>query len=55
MEVRQGELPVFWACGVTPQEVALESAPEVIIARFPGHMFVTSMLNRELLAPSDKT
>lgn len=51
VEVRHGEVPVFWACGVTPQAVALEAAPEVMITHSPGHMFVTSMLNRELLAP----
>lgn len=50
VEVRPGELPVFWACGVTPQAVALEAAPEVMITHSPGHMFATRMTNRELLA-----
>ena len=50
VEVRPGELPVFWACGVTPQAVALEAAPEVMITHSPGHMFVTRMTNSELLA-----
>lgn len=48
-EIRAGELPVFWACGVTPQAVALEAAPEVMVTHAPGHMFVTRMTNRELL------
>lgn len=48
-EVRNGELPVFWACGVTPQAVAVEAAPEVMITHSPGHMFVTRMTHEELL------
>jgi uncharacterized protein YcsI (UPF0317 family) len=41
VEVRDGEVPVFWACGVTPQAVAVQSRPELMIAHAPGHMFVT--------------
>jgi uncharacterized protein YcsI (UPF0317 family) len=41
VEIRAGELPVFWACGVTPQAVAGESRPELMITHAPGHMFVT--------------
>jgi uncharacterized protein YcsI (UPF0317 family) len=41
VEVRAGELPVFWACGVTPQAVAVASRPELMITHAPGHMFVT--------------
>ncbi|MDP9292809.1 MAG: putative hydro-lyase [Actinomycetota bacterium] len=41
VEVRNGELPVFWACGVTPQAVAVASRPELMITHAPGHMFVT--------------
>jgi uncharacterized protein YcsI (UPF0317 family) len=47
--VREDEVPVFWACGVTPQAVALEAAPEIMITHSPGHMFVTRMTNEELL------
>lgn len=49
VEVGAGELPVFWACGVTPQAVALEAAPEIMITHSPGHMFVTRLTNEELL------
>jgi uncharacterized protein YcsI (UPF0317 family) len=49
IEVREDEVPVFWACGVTPQAVALEAAPEIMITHSPGHMFVTRMTNEELL------
>jgi uncharacterized protein YcsI (UPF0317 family) len=41
VEVRSGEEPVFWACGVTPQAVALSSRPSLMITHAPGHMFIT--------------
>ena len=39
----QDEQPVFWACGVTPQAVAMEAAPELMITHEPGQMFVTDL------------
>ena len=39
--LRDGEVPVFWACGVTPQAVAATSRPELMTTHAPGHMFVT--------------
>lgn len=39
--VRDGEVPVFWACGVTPQAAVVESRPALAIAHAPGHMLVT--------------
>ncbi|MGI8562498.1 MAG: putative hydro-lyase [Candidatus Dormibacter sp.] len=47
VQLRPGEVPVFWACGVTPQAAALKSAPELMITHEPGFMFVTD-LPREL-------
>jgi len=41
VEVHDGEVPVFWACGVTPQAVAQTCRPELMITHAPGHMFVT--------------
>jgi uncharacterized protein YcsI (UPF0317 family) len=41
VEVREGEVPVFWACGVTPQAAAAMSRPALMITHAPGHMFVT--------------
>ncbi len=38
-----GELPVFWACGVTPQAVAMAAKPPLMITHAPGHMFVTDI------------
>jgi uncharacterized protein YcsI (UPF0317 family) len=43
VELRPGEIPVFWACGVTPQAVAAASRPELMITHAPGHMFVTDL------------
>lgn len=36
-----GDVPVFWACGVTPQEVITRAAPEYAFTHYPGHMLVT--------------
>ena len=41
--IHQGEVPVFWACGVTPQAVALETRPEFMITHEPGIMFLTDL------------
>ena len=42
-EINEGDVPVFWACGVTPQTVAMESRPPLMITHSPGHMFITDM------------
>ncbi|WCK54432.1 putative hydro-lyase [Aneurinibacillus sp. Ricciae_BoGa-3] len=39
--IKEGEVPVFWACGVTPQAVAMHVKPEIMITHAPGHMFIT--------------
>ena len=41
--VEAGEVPVFWACGVTPQAVALATGLPVI-THSPGHMYVSDLL-----------
>jgi uncharacterized protein YcsI (UPF0317 family) len=48
VEIRPGEVPVFWACGVTPQAAALASGLPFCITHAPGHMFVTDWVNGEL-------
>lgn len=40
VEIREGETPVFWACGVTPQAVLMNSKPPFAITHAPGHMFI---------------
>lgn len=37
------EVPVFWACGVTPQAVAMQTRPPLMITHAPGHMFLTDI------------
>ncbi len=41
--VEPGEIPVFWACGVTPQAALLESRPPLAITHAPGCMFLTDL------------
>jgi uncharacterized protein YcsI (UPF0317 family) len=41
VRIEDNEVPVFWACGVTPQTVALEARPSLAIFHAPGHMFIT--------------
>ncbi|MBI2218272.1 MAG: putative hydro-lyase [Candidatus Rokubacteria bacterium] len=49
-ELRPGDVPMFWACGVTPQAVALASKPPFMITHSPGHMFITDVPNGALAA-----
>lgn len=46
--VHPGEVPLFWACGVTPQAVAMEVRPPLMITHKPGHMFVTDLRDTDL-------
>lgn len=43
VSVRPGEIPVFWACGVTPQAVVMASRVPFAITHAPGHMFITDV------------
>lgn len=47
-KIKEGEIPVFWACGVTPQAIAMEAKPDLMITHVPGHMFITDILNSKL-------
>lgn len=44
-----GDVPVFWACGVTPQAAVMASKPEFAITHAPGHMFITSKRDLEYM------
>ena len=46
--IREGEIPVFWACGVTPQAVIQEAKPDVVITHAPGHMLIGDIKNESL-------
>jgi uncharacterized protein YcsI (UPF0317 family) len=52
--VREGEIPVFWACGVTPQEVLLRAGLPIAITHAPGHMFVSDLREDELKEFSER-
>ena len=45
------EVPVYWACGVTPQVALTRNRPDLVITHSPGHMFITDIRNEDL-APS---
>jgi uncharacterized protein YcsI (UPF0317 family) len=46
--MREGELPVFWACGVTPQVAVEHARPPLCITHKPGAMVITDLLNASL-------
>lgn len=43
VDIREGEVPVFWACGVTPQAALMASKPPFAITHAPGHMLITDV------------
>ena len=49
VEIRDGEVPVFWACGVTPQCALMEAKLPIAITHAPGHMLVTDQTNTTVL------
>jgi uncharacterized protein YcsI (UPF0317 family) len=48
VDVRPDEIPVFWACGVTPQAAITQARPEFCITHAPGAMLITDLLNQQL-------
>lgn len=48
--INPGETPVFWACGVTPQAVAMTVRPELMITHSPGYMFICDIRDEDLAA-----
>jgi uncharacterized protein YcsI (UPF0317 family) len=48
VSVLPDELPVFWACGVTPQAAITQARPEFCITHAPGAMLITDLLNHQL-------
>ena len=43
VEVKPGEVPVYWACGVTPQNVLLDAGLPICITHSPGHMLIADV------------
>jgi uncharacterized protein YcsI (UPF0317 family) len=46
--VESDEMPVFWACGVTPQAVIAETRPDFCVTHAPGCMLITDFRNTRL-------
>lgn len=46
--INDGEIPVFWPCGVTPQNAVMNAKPPIAITHSPGHMFITDVKNSSL-------
>ncbi|MDU0323516.1 MULTISPECIES: putative hydro-lyase [Clostridium] len=46
--IKEGEVPVFWPCGVTPQSVIMNVKPKIVITHAPGHMLITDIKNSSL-------
>ncbi|MEU4823213.1 putative hydro-lyase [Actinomadura sp. NPDC023710] len=51
VEIRVDEIPVFWACGVTPQAAVMASRPKLAIGHAPGHMAITDARDSRYLVP----
>ena len=49
LHLEKGQVPLFWACGVTPQAVARASRVPLMITHKPGHMFVSDLTVDEVL------
>ena len=50
VEIQPGDIPIFWACGVTSSLAALSARLEICITHAPGHMFITDILNETMAA-----
>lgn len=48
VELLADEIPVFWACGVTPQAAVQQARPELCITHAPGAMLITDLLNSRI-------
>jgi len=48
VRIGPAEVPVYWACGVTPQVALMKSKPDLVITHSPGHMFITDIRNEDL-------
>ncbi|MET0870963.1 MAG: putative hydro-lyase [Paeniglutamicibacter terrestris] len=51
VQIPSGYIPVFWACGVTPQAAVMESKPVLAIGHAPGHMLITDAKDSNYLVP----
>jgi uncharacterized protein YcsI (UPF0317 family) len=49
VQAEAGDVPVFWACGVTPQAAMAAAQLPFAITHAPGHMFITDIPDVELV------
>src|SRR5699024_4132011 len=49
VEVPENTVPIFWACGVTPQVISMEKKIDLMITHEPGYMFVSDIQDDELI------
>jgi uncharacterized protein YcsI (UPF0317 family) len=50
-EIREGEMAVYWGCGVTPQLAVMDSKiPGIVLGHAPGQMLVLDMVNKDVCA-----
>lgn len=52
--IKEGEVPVFWACGVTPQAVAVRSHVPLMVTHAPGCMFITERSDEEIMREAER-
>ena len=48
VEIKEGEVTMFWPCGVTPQSVVMNVKPDFAITHAPGHMLILDVKNVDL-------
>lgn len=48
IDVALDEVPVFWACGVTPQAIIRTTRPALAITHAPGHMIITDLTDDKI-------
>lgn len=48
VDVLEDEIPVFWACGVTPQAAITQARVDFCITHAPGAMLITDLLNHQM-------
>ena len=46
--IKPGEIPVFWACGVTSQLAVTSTPLPLVITHAPGHMFISDLRDEDL-------
>lgn len=51
VRAEDGDVPVFWACGVTPQAALMASRPPFALTHSPGHMFITDAADVDYQQP----